>query len=66
MDRVREVGQYKRNHGRPILDASREEEVLRRVKGYLKDKDLEEDLVQFFSKLMEISRGVQEREIPNN
>ena len=27
--------------------------------GYLKDKDLREDLVKFF-KLMEISRGVQE------
>ena len=50
----REVGQYKRNHG-GYLDASREQEVLRRVKGYLKDKDLEEDLCSS-SKLMEISR----------
>ena len=62
MVKVKEIGNVKRKQGLPILDASREEEVLKRAKTYLKDKDLAEDLEQFFSKLMEISKEVQERD----
>ena len=62
MHKVKEIGNYKRKHQLPILDSSREKEVLRRNLGYLTDKRLERDGERFLIQLMEISKEVQERE----
>lgn len=54
-----EVAKYKREHGLPILDTSREAEVLERGLSYIKDEDLKEHYVTFLKHLMEVSKAYQ-------
>ncbi|KNF09991.1 P-protein PheA [Gottschalkia purinilytica] len=63
MSKVIQVAQYKEKNNQPIFDNSREEEVIRRNKTYLKDKEYEKALEEFYKELMAISRRIQAKKI---
>lgn len=63
MEIVREVGRYKREHGLPVLQAGREEEILQKAADFLKDKGYASDARRFMRAVMEISRGAQSRSL---
>lgn len=53
------VAEYKREHGLPILDVTREAEVLEKGLSRIDDEDLKEHYVTFLKHLMEISKRYQ-------
>ena len=53
-----EVAQYKVAHGLPVLDASREEQVLQSREAMLDDRA---DVRALYVQIMALSRGAQER-----
>ncbi len=53
------VAKYKREHGLPILDASREAEVLEKGLSRIEDENLKEHYVTFLKHLMEVSKAYQ-------
>ncbi len=57
----REVGEWKRAHGRPVLDAGREEQVLASRAALLREPGLEEQVRELFRLLMAQSRQEQLR-----
>jgi len=60
MDLAREVGEYKKAHNIDILNSKREEEVLKKNISNIKNEDYKAFGEEFFTKLMELSRGLQE------
>ena len=60
MDLAKEVGEYKKAHNIDILNAKREEEVLKKNVSNIKNEDYKAFGEEFFTKLMELSRGLQE------
>lgn len=61
MEAAAMVADYKKRHGLPILDATREEEVIRRGSGRVEDDTLREYYVNFIKNNMAISRAYQHR-----
>lgn len=61
MEAVAMVAEHKKQHGLPILDAAREEEVIRRGAGRVSDDGLREYYVNFIKNNMSISRAYQHR-----
>ena len=61
MDVTRQVGEYKRRRGLPVLDAGREQEVLARKVELLQNRELEPDVTALFEAIMAISRRQQRR-----
>ena len=61
MEAVRTVAEYKKERGLPVLDASREAEVLRRNEGYIGDGDLRSYYRLFLKTTMDISKQYQHR-----
>ncbi len=59
MDLVRQVADYKQQHGLPVLQSSREEAVLRRVTGLLHKKEYASAIEAFWKDLMRMSRKFQ-------
>lgn len=59
METVLKVAQYKKKNNMEVLDKSREDAVIKRAVGFLKNKDFEEELAKFFIALMEGSRRLQ-------
>lgn len=59
MEAVVKVGEYKKGLNIPILDRSREEEVIRKNVNRLSNKDFEIPLKEFIVNLMDISKKVQ-------
>lgn len=59
MEKVEKVSEYKRKNNIGILNRSREEEVIRRNKKYLKNKNLEPYLEEFYIELMRVSKDYQ-------
>lgn len=57
----REVAEYKKEHGLPILDAAREAEILAKGAGRIEDLSLREYYVGFLNDLMKTSRAYQTR-----
>ena len=55
------VAEYKKEHGLKILDAAREEEVVRRNSAYVEDPELCEYYVNFLKNTMAVSRSYQDR-----
>ena len=55
------VAEYKKEHGLKILDAPREEEVVRRSSAYIEDTELREYYVNFLKNTMAVSRSYQDR-----
>lgn len=63
MRTILEIARYKKENGIEILNAGREEKVLENAVKNLKDEDLTEDVKDFFTGLMRISRDYQKRKI---
>ncbi len=61
MEAVRMVAEYKKQHGLPILDEAREEQIARRNSEHVEDPELREYYVNFIRKNMELSRAYQSR-----
>ncbi len=59
MDAVRNVAEYKKERGLPILDSTREEEVILKNSAYVEDQDLRSYYINFLRNNMEISRNYQ-------
>ena len=56
-----QVGRYKLANGIPVLDRSREEQVLAGKVALLEDKSLSEDVTDLFEAIMAISRRQQQK-----
>jgi len=61
MEAAEMVAQYKQAHGLPILDASREEQILRRGAERVEDETLRAYYINFIRNNMAISRAYQHR-----
>lgn len=61
MDVVLKVGEYKKKNGLPIFDKKREDAVIEKNLGYLKNKDYAEETRRFFKRLMETARELESR-----
>ena len=61
MEAARMVAEYKKQNGLPILDALREEEVVRRNAQRVENPELREYYVNFIRNNMAISRAYQSR-----
>ena len=57
---TRNVGLYKLANGMPVLDRSREEQVLASKTALLEDKNLSRDVTELFETIMAISRRQQQ------
>jgi chorismate mutase len=60
MEVSRRVAEYKRENDLPVLDASREEQVLDSRVEMLTDKTLEQSVRALFMEIMRLSRLMQE------
>lgn len=56
-----QVGRYKLANGIPVLDRSREEQVLAGKVALLEDKSLSKDVTDLFEAIMAISRRQQQK-----
>ena len=63
MDIVLKVAEYKMNNNLPIFHRDRENQVIEKNVGYLKNTDYSEELKDFYTYLMEVSRHLQSRKI---
>lgn len=63
MNAVRDVAAWKEAHGLPVLDASREQEVIRCNTGYLKDPSYATQLSALYEMIMAQSREFQKQMI---
>ncbi|MGN0143996.1 MAG: prephenate dehydratase [Clostridium sp.] len=63
MDVVLKVAQYKMDNNLPIFNSNREDEVIEKNIGYLKNKDYAGELKKFYNYLMEVSRFLQDRKM---
>ncbi len=61
MDAAREVAQYKKEHGLPILDESREREIIERNSSLIKNEEYKSYYVSFLKKNMSLSKKLQHR-----
>lgn len=61
MEAVAMVAEHKKAHGLPVLDAAREEEVVRRGAARVEDDELRAYYVNFIRNNMEISRNYQHK-----
>lgn len=61
MNTVLQVLEYKRKNGLPIFHKSREQEVLKKILGYLQNKDFEQEAVDLYEGIMRSSRRRQSR-----
>lgn len=59
MNTVIEIAKIKKENNMEVLDSTRENIVIEKVKSYLENKELEEYLVDFYSELMIISKDYQ-------
>ena len=59
MGAAKTVAQYKREHGLPILDQKREDELIERNCGYIEDESLKGFYVTFLRDMMKTSRNYQ-------
>ena len=58
---TQQVGRYKLANNIPVLDRSREEQVLAGKVALLEDKSLSEDVTDLFEAIMAISRRQQQK-----
>ena len=63
MELCSQVADYKRSVGKPVLDREREKEVLEKKLNLLEDTSMSEEVYEFFSAIMSISRDRQTREL---
>ncbi len=60
MDAVRDIAEYKKARGLPVLDAAREKELLERNCARIEDPGLREYYAQFLKNNMALSRAYQQ------
>lgn len=65
METVLKVAAYKKENNIPILNQSREDEVIEKNKNRLKNKDFESSLEKLFICLMYLSKEEQKKTIDN-
>lgn len=58
---VLKVGEYKKQHDLPVLDASREQKVIAKNVDRLEDKQFKEELTKFFQSMMDITKETQQK-----
>ncbi|EKQ56467.1 MULTISPECIES: prephenate dehydratase [unclassified Clostridium] len=63
MNTVINIGNYKKANNLPIFNRDREDEVIEKNVGYLKNKDYEDETRKFFISLMEVARELQSRKM---
>ena len=63
MDTVIKIANYKKENNLPIFNRDREDEVIEKNVGYLKNNDYAEETRKFFVSLMEVSRELQSRKM---
>jgi len=63
MDTVINIANYKKANSLPIFNRDREEEVIEKNVGYLKNNDYAEETRKFFISLMEVARELQSRKM---
>ena len=63
MDLCSSVADYRRSVGKPVLDSEREKQVLKSKMDLLTDKSRENEVYEFFTAIMSISRDRQTREL---
>lgn len=61
MQAVKLVAEHKKEHGLPVLDASREEAVLEKNSAFIQDNDIKSYYVGFLQNNMELSKQYQHR-----
>ena len=61
LETVLKVGQYKKEHQLPVLDASREEKVIEKNTARLENEAFKEELTQFYRAIMAITKDTQKR-----
>ncbi len=61
MDAVREVAAYKKEHGIPVDDFGREEEIIKRNSSYIKDESYRSYYVNFLQETIAVSKKMQHR-----
>lgn len=65
METVLEVASYKKENNIPVLNQSREDEVIEKNKNRLKNKSFGDSLEKFFIYLMSLSKEEQRKTIDN-
>jgi len=63
MDTVINIANYKKENNLPIFNRDREDEVIEKNIGYLKNTDYTKETRKFFISLMEVSRELQSRKM---
>lgn len=61
MDAVRQVAEYKKEHGIPVEDTTREEHIVRKNAAYIENEDYRSYYVSFLRSAMELSKNYQHR-----
>ena len=64
MDVAKQVGSYKLSHGIPVLDESREQQVLKNRLALLKNREYAEGAQELFCTLMDVSKDAQKKLMP--
>jgi len=59
MELANKIGDIKKQKGMEVFDPQREEEVIKKAVGRLRNKDLSEELKMFFRSLMDSSKKIQ-------
>nr|WP_321303045.1 chorismate mutase [uncultured Trichococcus sp.] len=62
MDAVTEIARIKKVHKLPILDQSREDKVLDKVRGLTVNKDYEDSMEDLFRSLMTITKAFETKQ----
>ncbi|WDV44333.1 prephenate dehydratase [Clostridiaceae bacterium M8S5] len=65
MEKVIEIGEFKKKNNVPVLNQSREIEVINKNTKRLKNKDFVNKAKEFLNKMMEISKDIQRKNINN-
>jgi monofunctional chorismate mutase len=61
METVLKVGEYKKEHGIPVFDASREQKVIEKNVARLTNKRFERETAVFFQQMMDITKETQKK-----
>ena len=63
MNVVMKVGEYKKANNLPVLNKSREGEVLKKNIGYLENKEYADELKAFFINMMNIAKDLEHKKM---
>ncbi len=61
MDAVRQVADYKKEHGIPVEDKAREEHIIRKNAAYIENEEYRSFYVSFLRNTIELSKSMQHR-----